>query len=494
MKKRVLCISLPLLIVAAVASVPYWIGVEVEDRFLLQTKNLQQQLFRQHGVMLEILRYRRGYLTAVADTQFTFGPQAVALLPTLSSQTTEPVTMMLRHQISYGPWIDKTFSQKIMSKVETTLVASNEQQAALDFYFPDQPAFSSTTWLEWSGAVNSHGGIPAYSGRDHSGQYDVQWGGLHFEFDGNWVALRGHGRFNSPRFELSNASHGVTIGGLSGEFSRLIAPSGLSLGDGKLMLNTFKIRAERRNGSPQRVLLRDIAVAHHTSQRKQVVDLQQQFDFRLLQLNGEQFNNGSLHIELSSLDAEVLQSLQRRYEQMTKMELADPVLLRQVWLQEAQQVLPALLVQGPVIHISKAEVTTGTGAVSARLKVAIRHDTPTPELTAFPAGWAALLPYIEIEFDITLPESMIVQQARKAVREKIVERLQETAQTMTPELLSQQTERAAEQMLTQFEIQKILRHVNRSFQVMLRYREGHLYLNGLPADHFLSMLPPLKEG
>ena len=490
MKKIVLCISLPLLIVA---SVPFWVGGEVEDRFLLQTRNLQQQLFREHGVTLEVIRYQRGYLSALADTQFTFDPQAVSLLPASSPQVTEPVTIMLRHQISHGPWIGKRFSRQIMSKVETTLVAINGEQSTLDFYFPDQPAFSSTTWLAWSGAINGHGGMPAYSGRDHSGQYDLQWGGLHFEFDGDWVALRGHGRFNSPRFELSNASHGVTIGGLSGEFSRLISPSGLSLGNGKFTLNSFRIRAERRNGSPQRVLLRDILVAHHATQRMEVVDLQQQFDFRLLQLNGEQFNNGSLHIELSSLDAGVLQSLQRRYEQMTKTELADPALLRQLWLQEAQQVLPTLLAQGPAIHISKAEVTTDTGAISARLRLAIRNGAPTPELTAFPAGLAALLPYIEIEFDITLPESMIVQQAQKAVREKIVEQLQETEQTMPPEVLSQQTKRAAEQMLTQFEIQKILRHVNGSFRVLLRYRKGRLYLNGLPADHLLNMLPPLKE-
>ena len=494
MKKIVLFISLPLLILVAAALAPYWVSSKVEEHFQVRAKNLQLQLLKQHGVSFEVVRYQRGYLASIADTRFTFDPQAAALLSTSSpSLIMQPVSVVLRHQISHGPWINYQFSQETMSKVVTTVVPGDEQQTTLGFYFGDQAALEMTTWLEWSGVIKSEGSMPAYSGRDHTGQYDFQWGGLHFEFEGDWIAMRGKGRFNTPRFELSNAAHGVTVGGFSGDFSSFISPQGLLLGDGEFLLNIFKVRAESRNGEPQEVVLRDAKIAYSAFQREQVVDVMQQFGFRLLQVNEQWFRNGALHLELSSIDVIALQSMQQRYEQMTKTELADTELLQQVWFQEMQRLLPKLLEQAPVIHISKAEVITAAGMMNARLKLAINDGLPISASIELPAGLVALLPLIEIELDIKLPESIIEQQARKVVREKIVEQLQETEQTMTPEVLVQQTKRAAEQMLAQFEIQNILRRESGSFRIALRYHNGRLHLNGVPADNFLNMLPPLKE-
>ncbi len=490
MKKGVLLISLAGLALAAAALTPYWIGTEIENRF----REFQQQLAVQSGISFTLDRYQRGYLSSTAQTTFTVSPnRSVTALPPSSQPPAALFKFTLHHQISHGPWIDDTFLHGTMSKVVTTLALGDEQPALLPFYFGDQSALAITTWLEWAGGIKSEGRIPLYRGRDHTDQYNLRWGGLHFELDGNWIARRAEGRFNSPRFELANAAHGVTVGGLSGHFSSFVSSQGLVLGAGDLSLDSFKAHGKGADSVSQQVVVRGMNIAYDAQQRDEAVDVMQQFGFRLLQINGKQFNDGALRYELSNLDAAVLQSLQKRYEQMTQAEFSDPEQLRQVWLQEIQALLPAMLAQAPEIHISKAEVTTVDGLISARLKLAMDNSFPLPAVIELPEGLRRLLPLMQVELDLKLPATIIEQQARKAVRENIIEQLQDTEQTMTPEVLAQQTRRAAEQMLAQFEIQNIIRRKDGYFRTELRYRDGRLRLNGAPADNFLKMLPPLKE-
>ncbi len=489
-----LLMSLVGLAIVAAAVTPYWIGAEIEDEFRTQSEQFQQQLAVYPGVSFALDHYQRDYLTSTAETTFTFDPNTAGTASSSSAQPPiAPFRFTLHHQISHGPWIDARFSRETMGQVVTTLVAGDGQQALLNFYFGDQPALAMITILEWAGGIKSEGRIALYRGRDHTGQYDVKWGGLHFEIDGDWIARRGEGRFNSPRFEFSNAAHGVSVGGLSGKFSSFISPQGLALGAGDFSLDMFKVRDEGADTVSQQIVMRDMKMAYDAQQRGDVVDVMQQFGFRLLQVNGKQFNNGTLRYELSNLDAIALQLVQKRYEQLTQAQLSDPEQLQQVWLQEAQTLLPMLLQQAPEIHISKAEVTTVDGLISARLKLAIDNSLPLSTAIELPAGLQALLPLIQVELDLKLPVTIIELQARKALREKIVEQLKDTEQTMTPELLAQETGRAAEQMLAQFEIQNIIRREGGYFRTELRYSQGHLHLNGVAADNLLNMLPPLKE-
>jgi len=491
MKKTALLVFLLMLIAAA--SVPYWVGGEIEKQLRAQSDLLQLQWEQQPGVSYEFYRYQRGYFASTVDTRFTFDPQVMPVLPTPSSPVIAPFNLTFRHKISHGPWINKGFSLQVMSKIETIFMPEDRQQATSNYYFGDQAAFSMTTWLEWAGSIRSGGGMPAYRGRDHTGRYDVKWGGLYFRFEGDWITARGKGRFNAPRFELSNAVHGVTVGGVLGVFDRFMSPQGFPLGDGDIGLNAFKLRGESSIGVPLEIVLRDMTIAYSVLLREKLLDVTQQLEFRLLQVNDVKFNRGAIYLALNNLDTIVLQTMQHRYVALAQLPNKNSERLPQVLLQQAQSLLPPLLAQSPVIHINKIAVTTVDGRISGRFKLSIEKGAVVPTSIALPRDLDALLPLTQVEIDIKLPASIIEQQARKAVSAKIVGQLLESEQAMTAEVLAQQTTRAVEQMLAQFEIQNIIRREANHYRAKLRYQDSRLYLNGVPADNFLALLPSHKE-
>ncbi|MCF6324480.1 MAG: YdgA family protein [Gammaproteobacteria bacterium] len=493
MKKTALLIFLPILMLIAVASVPYWVGGAIEKQLRAQSDLFQLQWKQQPGVSYELYRYQRGYLASVVDTRFTFDPQMISVLPMSDALVMAPFSLTFRHTISHGPWIDKGFSLRTMSRIDTVLVPEGEQQATSNFYFGDRGAFAMTTWLEWAGAIRSDGAVPAYRGRDHTGQYDVKWGGVNWGVEGGWMVAQGRGHFNAPRFELANADYGVTVGGLSGVFNRFMPSQGLPFDDGEITLNTFKLRGESSKGIPLAVVLRDMTSAYRVFKREELIDVTQQLEFRLLQINDEKFNRGAIYLALHNLDAAVLHTMQQRYIALTQLPDIDSERLSQVLLQEAQSLLPELLAQAPVIDLNKIEVTTINGQMSGRFKLGIEEGAAVFTSMALPNDFKALLRLARIEIDIKLPATIIEQQARKAVSANIVEQLLDSEQPMTAETLAQQTTRAVEQMLVQFEIQNIIRRETNHYRTKLHYQDGHLYLNGVPADNFLALLPSLKE-
>jgi len=239
--------------------------------------------------------------------------------------------------------------------------------------------------------------------------------------------------------------------------------------------------------------LRDMTGVYSVLQRGELVDVTQQFGFRLLQVNDAKFNHGAIDLAINNLDTVVLQMMMQRYAATVQLPNASAERLSQVLWQEAQSLLPRLLVQAPIIHINKIEVTTVNGQMSGRFKLGIEEGAAVSTAIVLPIDLKELLPLTRVEIDMKLPASIIEQQARKAVSAKIIEQLLESEQTMTTEMLEQQTTRAVEQMLVQFEIQNIIRREANHYRAGLRYQDGRLYLNGVPADNFMARYHRLKR-
>jgi len=493
MKKITLLIFLPLLVLILVASIPYWTGGQIEKALRAQSDLFQLQWQQQAGYSYQLSHYQRGYLSSVVETRFTFEPIITGLLASTDSTAITPFSLTFRHQVSHAPWIDGRLSFTDMSEIETTLLPEGELQSTSKFYFNQQAAFRMISRLEWSGGLRSDGRVLPYRGRDHTGQYDVKWGGFRFSFEGDWIDASGAGHFNAPRFELSNASHGVMIGGLFGNFSRLMSPQNLPLGNGGVTLNTFQLRGEGGAELPFLIVLRDMGISYSLLQRGALVDLSQQFEFRLLNVNGTPFNNGAFHYSFNNIDVVALQIIQQQLSNFAQSERADTALLPHELLQMVQSLLPDLLAHSLVIDISKIELTTISGMMSGRLKLGIEKGADIPATFVLPNDLKRLLPLAKIEIEIKLPASIIEQQAGKAVRAKIIEQLMESEQTMTPEVLAEETSRAVDQMLGQLEIQNIIRREAGYVRARLRYENSQLSLNGVPADNFLRLLPALKE-
>jgi len=501
--KKAVYLSIAALVMTVVASHPYWVGGEIEAQFRAQTTALQQQLVVQPGITLTLDHYQRGYLGSIAETTFVLAPQAVmnttADSPSLPLYFQQPLTVTLRHRISHGPWIDGVFNRNIAAKIVTTLVIDNPgRQSVLRFYFPAQPAFEAVTQIEWEGRVTSRGGMPVYAGRDHSGQYDLEWGGFHFEINGDWLALHSEGSFKGPRFELSNELLGVTLGNFEGNYNSQLSPQGFSLGKGELSVGLVKMRGVAGvKGRDQQVSISDLKFLYDAQQQGVLIDVKQQAGFRLLHVNNVSYTKGVIRVELNNLDAVALQSLQQHHESLLHTQAergtVDSTQVQRFLIQGLQKVLPDLLRQSPELHISRAEVVTADGLVSAQLRIAVDSDASALSFVEMQTNPTVLLPYLQVEIDLKLPATIIEQQARTVVREKIVAQLQESEQTMTPQELSQQTRRAAEQMLNQFEIQNILRRQQGHYTAELFYDDGRIFLNGVPADNLLNMLPPLKS-
>ncbi len=169
MRKIALLVVLPLFALLAVALYPFWLGGEIEKQLRLQSDPFQQQWGQLPGISYELSRYQRGYLSSVVDTRVTISPQLIYPLALSDSPLVETFTLTFRNKISHGPWIDNRFSFGLMSKIETLLLPVDGEYTTAKFYFSEQ-AVAMTSWLEWTGGIRGDGVIPAYRGRDHTGQ------------------------------------------------------------------------------------------------------------------------------------------------------------------------------------------------------------------------------------------------------------------------------------------------------------------------------------
>jgi len=109
MKKAALLVFLPIFLLIAVVSVPYWLGASIEKQLRAQSDLFQRQWQQQPGVSYELYRYQRGYFSSIVDTRFTFDPQIISALAASDFPVMAPFGLMFRHKITHGPRIGRGF-------------------------------------------------------------------------------------------------------------------------------------------------------------------------------------------------------------------------------------------------------------------------------------------------------------------------------------------------------------------------------------------------
>jgi|GEM_PF-5894006 hypothetical protein len=159
---KIVYIGVPIIVIAsAVATAPYFIGQQTEQRFRSAVAEAEVQL----SSPIEIERYDRGWLSSTARTTVT-----------ISLGEGRTFDVVLDHDISHGPWPSLDFGQIVTTVHQTDTEKSNGLAKLFD-----GPYLTITTELPLSGGYTISLDSPKAqeSVSDEYANVRMDWQGLH---------------------------------------------------------------------------------------------------------------------------------------------------------------------------------------------------------------------------------------------------------------------------------------------------------------------------
>jgi len=349
---------------AAVAAlgigIPYVIGVRTEAGF----RDSIAQLERQSPYPIQVAVYRRGLLSAEAETTVTIPLPPDAHDHDDAPPAALPKTLQLRlhHAISHGPRHDGLLRS---ARLVTTPMLDAEQAAALQPLFGSEPLFTLVTDIGLGGAV--HGSLhspPVDTATSASAAepapLQLQWSGIESRYSlaGGHLLLQ----LDAPGLKLSGAA-GIqgSLGPiqLSADMNR-IDDSPLWTGSSRLSLASAAFSA----GDAPGFVLEALAIDSDTRTVDQLMNSGARFAVATLELAGNRYRQVQLNLALDHLDAAAASELSlalNRYQQKNGVDAAkaDPAAM----MAELKPVLGRLVASQPEFRVDELSFTGPEGAL-----------------------------------------------------------------------------------------------------------------------------------
>ena len=481
-----LILSIGAVSVVALASSPYWAGMAVERQFEQQIQLLKQQPGMPPEIQLSIDSYERGYLSSTAYTSFTLNLPVSAAQPA-QPPLSRPVKVTMKHRIQHGPLVADSPFTITLARFVSTFELNDDLSAIERAYFDETPFFQATSYLSANGYSATHVEIPPYDGPSHDGNATIHWAGLTLDSEGKWADMAGKAVLSAPMLEISQAGNRFVLTGLRGNADSRISPLGLALGSGTFTIDEAQATGTMANGAPLSISLHKLKLFFSMDEKEQIFAAAEEIGFENFMVDDARYEKGVLRFEFNNIDAPTLKSMQEKF-QVAFAGMSgkpDPMAMQQAWMSIMQEALPGLLKHSPEFLVSKVELLTPDGLINGRLKVAIENADPA----RLSAGLPALIPFINIEIDLSVPVPIIQEMARSAAHDQLTARLKASKTEVDEAELEKKIHEAAEQMLAQAEKQNIIKHVDNNYTASFRFRQGQIELNGLPAQGLMNMLP-----
>ena len=442
-------------LLAIVVGTTAWLtGHQIERGFVRSFEPLTH-----HGLEVTLLDYQRGWLSSQARTRWTLRHES------------EPVHMDVHHTIQHGPLPTGRFAHIRSTFQPTPALHEVFGQETFDDAAPPLLVLSS---LGWQGSHEHVLSSPVLRG--HVDDLELFWGGLAATVHVNADGTRTSGTLTAPLIRVTDKVGGeMSIEQVHGEFDN-VRSNESRLWTGPASFEIDRIHA-RDPAEDLKLELNGILLTADSSIQGEVLDLTGAVEAQRVRFAPYDIARLKLHLHLARLDADALDVLARQSADTALLHLP-PEAHHEALAALFEQQLPHLLARGPYLEIERFGgflSDAGEFALSARI-----GHAPATRLDLFNRLGVVIDAHVPRPFMRALLAEHHHDDAAAQARARGVE--------LDTEEFAALLERSVERHVAELEGMNLIVENEHQWNSEVRFENGRLHLNGVPADEWLFLL------
>jgi len=368
-------------LIAAVAGLPYWFGMQAESAY----EAMLQKMTTGGEFTVSSNNFQRGWFESTADTTFT-----LTNLPSVS------VTML--HRISHGPLpLDDDFQfQPLLARLKSQISISLPGGAI------KLPPMKGKTSVYLAGNSSTHLEMDAYKkAASPAGEPDaieLEWKGMNGDFTLSADYKNLKGEMNAPVLQLASKDGSFALNKINLNLDTQEGASGL--GTGSITLGVEKLAMDDR-AKGETIVLDGLRLSANTQEAGGNLNSTFTFQFKAIESGGVQQGAAQLNLQLRKLDVATLVKFQKEVRELRKQKKPTEQ-VNMMLLGKTMELLGQLAKKSPEIEITKLSFKTTDGDVTGRAKFVL--DGSQLDVSGNPM---LMLKALSGEGEVSLPESIV---------------------------------------------------------------------------------------
>jgi len=452
-----------LLVLAMVATLPFWFGMEVE-----KTYNNGIRQFSGRGIALTSVNYRRGWFISSAETTIVF--------PGL------PFTFSAAHRISHGPFaLDRILSGEYQFKPVQAVIKSQVSFVPLEGSSAaanPSPPLEADTIINIQGDGETRLRLANFKNTLANGDvFECKEASGTVAFNSDWKKLQVNLRL--PEVSLKTQKNNFIL-------SKLGADSDLQEGIAGYMFGTNSFQIEKMTFAENNVL-EGLRISTSAREAGTNVDLAMQYFLKGVTFAGETYGPAQVAVEIRKLDAATLVKLDSAINEIYKKQPPEAQ-AGMMLTGKMLEIIADLAKKNPEMEITKFNFKTQQGEITGKVKFAL--DGANINAKENPL---LLINALSGEGEISVPASIIEALAKKQIQQEI-ERLKNSGkltkrelEKLTPEKISAITAQLAPQRAQELAAKLQFLPNGASFQANAALKRGQLFINNQPFHPSLKL-------
>ena len=368
-------------LIAAVAGLPYWFGVQAESAY----QAMLQKLNDGGELIVNNSSFQRGWFESTADTSFT-----LTNLPTVS------VSML--HRISHGPLpLDDEFQlQPLLARVKSQISIGLPGGAI------KPPPMTGKTSVYLAGNSSTRIDMEPYNKpapkAGETDVFDLEWKGLsgNYTLSADYKNLKGE--FNAPVLRFSFKDGGFVLNKLSLSVDTQESASGLNTGNVALGVDKLMMDDRKKGES---ISLDGLRLGSDTQEAGGNLNSTLTFQFRAMESGDSKQGAAQINLQLRKLDVASLVKFQNEVRALRKQKMP-PEQVNMMVLGKTMELLGQLAKKSPELEVTKLSFKAEDGEVTGKAKFVL--DGSQLDVGGNPM---LMLKALSGEGEISLPDSIV---------------------------------------------------------------------------------------
>jgi uncharacterized protein YdgA (DUF945 family) len=368
-------------LIAAVAALPYWFGMQAEAAYQAMLKKMAE------GSEFTVTNssFQRGWFESTADTTFT-----LTNLPT--------VTVSVLHRISHGPLpLDDDFQlqpllARVKSQISIGLPGGTVKLPAMIGHTNVYLAGNSSTRL----VMEPYKKVAPKTGETDT--FELEWKGMSGEFNLSADYKNVKGEINAPVLQFSFKDGNFALNKINLSVDTQESASGLDFGNMALGVDKL-VMDDRQKG--ETISLDGLRLSTATQEAGANLNSTLTFQFRGMESGGSKQGAAQISVQLRKLDVATLVKYQKELRALRKQKMP-PEQLNMMLLGKAMELLGQLAKKSPELEITKLNFKTADGEVTGKAKFVL--DGSQLDVSGNPM---LMLKALSGEGEVSLPDSIV---------------------------------------------------------------------------------------
>jgi uncharacterized protein YdgA (DUF945 family) len=368
-------------LIAAVAGLPYWFGMQAESAY----QAMLQKLNDGGELIVTNSSFQRGWFESTADTSFT-----LTNLPTVS------VSML--HRISHGPLpLDDEFQlQPLLARMKSQISIGLPGGAI------KLPPMTGKTSVYLAGNSSTRLDMEPYKKpapkAGETEAFDLEWKGMggDFTLSADYKNLKGE--LNAPVLRFAFKDGSFALNKISLSLDTQESASGLETGNMVLGVGKFAMDDQKKG---ETISLDGLRLSTNTQETGGNLNSTLTFQFTGMESGGNKQGAAQINLQLRKLDVATLVKYQKDVRALRKQKLP-PEQANMMVLGKTMELLGQLAKKTPEVEITKLSFKAADGEVTGKAKFVL--DGSQLDVSGNPM---LMLKALSGEGEVSLPDSIV---------------------------------------------------------------------------------------